>query len=79
MQKCKQGEKMTHHEGHHEHHHQPESHPGDFEHHAGECPYCKHGKFGSKDEEIDALKKFREDVNTQLSDIDRRIEELKKG
>jgi hypothetical protein len=50
-----------HHEGHHGHCHEPGSHPGGFMHHAGECPYCKHGKFGSAEEEIDALKKFRED------------------
>jgi hypothetical protein len=78
MQTFERGEDMTHHEGSHEHQHEPGSHPGGFEHHAGECPYCKHGEFRNKDEEIDALKKYREDINGQLSYIDRRIEELKK-
>lgn len=67
---------MTHHEGHHEH--KPGSHPGGFEHHAAECPYCKHGGFSNKDAEIDALQKYREDINRQLSYVERRIEELKK-
>lgn len=70
---------MTHHEGQHEHHHEPGSHPGGFEHHAAECPYCKHGGFRSKEEEIDALKKYREDIDRQKAYIDRRIEDLRKG
>jgi hypothetical protein len=69
---------MTHHEEH-EHQHEPGSHPGGFEHHASECPYCKHGKFTSSEEEIGALRKYKEDINNQLSYIDRRIDELTRG
>lgn len=69
---------MTHHEERHEHHHEPGSHPSGFVHHAGECPYCKHGVFKSNDEEIRALEQFKKEIGEQLSDIDRRIADLKK-
>jgi hypothetical protein len=35
--------------------------------------------FTDREDEMDALRKYREDVNNQLSFIDRRLEELKKG
>jgi len=70
---------MTHHEGHPEHSRGHGTHPVGYEHHASECPYCKHGDFRNREEEADALQKYREDVNKQLSYIDRRLEELKKG
>jgi hypothetical protein len=66
---------MTHHEGHHGH----APHPGGFEHHRGECPYCKHGEFKSKQDEISALENFKKDIGEQLKNVDRRIEELRKG
>jgi uncharacterized protein (DUF2225 family) len=67
-----------HHEEEHGHHHEPGSHPSGFVHHAGECPYCHHGKFKSKEEEVGALQKFKEDISRQLNYIDKRIEELTK-
>lgn len=69
---------MTHHEGHHGHRHEHGPHPGGFEHHMGECPYCKHGEFKSKEDEISALEQFKKDISDQMAYIDRRLDELKK-
>jgi hypothetical protein len=70
---------MTHHEGGHghahEHHEHP--HPGGFKHH-GECPYCKTGEASmSKEEEISALEKYKNEISEQLNFVDKRIEELR--
>lgn len=73
---------MTHHEGHHEehgHHHRPGTHPGGYQHHMGECPYCKSGGFKTKEEEIDALESYKKDIGEQMAYVDRRLEELRKG
>lgn len=69
---------MSHHEGHHGGH-APGTHPVGYRHHAGECPYCKSGGFKTKEEEIDALEKYRKDIGEEIAYIDRRLEELRKS
>ncbi len=71
-----------HHEGGHGHtqeHHHEHPHPGGFKHH-GECPYCKTGGASmSKEEEISALQKFKDEISEQINFVDERIDELRSG
>ncbi|MCD1294320.1 hypothetical protein CUJ83_04820 [Methanocella sp. CWC-04] len=63
---------------HHEHKHAPGSHPSGYVHHEAECPYCRSGGFKSKDEELSALEKFKQELGDQIKDIERRMDELKR-
>jgi len=45
----------------------------------GECPYCRSGGFKTREEEIEALERYKRDIGEEIAFIDRRLEELRKG